>query len=61
MHPDYAAFYTKIDSLENIVKKAKIVVEEFVEMSEGRIKFTPKSIQELNAAIEEARNGKKKV
>lgn len=61
MHPDQAALYAKVDSHEGVVKAARAVVAEFLDMSEGQIKFTPKSIQRLNTAIEEATNGKKKV
>ena len=41
------------DQLQQVKDKANAVISEFVEMSEGRIEFTPKSIQELSAAIHE--------
>jgi hypothetical protein len=61
MHPENAALYAKIDLYENVVKKARVVITEFLDMEGGRIESTPDSIQGLNTAIEEAANGKKKV
>ena len=59
MHPDNAALYAKIDSLEGVVMAARAVVAEFLDMSEGIIRFTPKSIQRLNTALYYAENNKK--
>lgn len=39
--------------VKELMKAARLAVGEFVEMSEGRIEFTPKSIQQLSKAAHE--------
>ena len=36
------------DKVRGLVEAATLVIEEFIEMSEGRIEFAPKSVQQLS-------------
>ena len=45
---------TACPQVEELIKAANAVVSEFLEMSEGRIEFTPKTIQKLSDAAAKA-------
>ena len=43
-----------LDKVKELVEAATLVTKEFVEMSEGQIELTPKSIQQLSKSTHEA-------